>query len=102
MSSALGDQDEPWPLPQRIAHGHAWGEHRFEFPEVADQEVFTTLVEQILRTGERKDLRRDRVAYWSEDAEAIVIVSPADPDGGTVFRPARGRAYFDELVARAR
>jgi hypothetical protein len=27
----------------------------------------------------------------------LVIVNPADPDGGTVYRPPTGELYFDEL-----
>ena len=102
MGSSPDATDVPWPLPRRIGYGHAWSEHRVEFPEVSDREAFAQLVAHLLRTGERKELNRGRVAYWSDEVQAIVIVSPSDPDGGTAFRPVHGRAYFDELVARSR
>lgn len=102
MGAVLGVPDELWPLPRRIAYGHAWSEHRFEFPELGDQEAFASFIAHVLQTGEPKALRQGRMAHWSDEAQAIVIVSPFDPDGGTAFRPVRGRVYFDELVARTR
>lgn len=38
-------------------------------------------------------LDRGRVAYWDPDKEAVVI---EDGDGGTVFTPKDGKAYFDD------
>jgi hypothetical protein len=38
-------------------------------------------------------LERGRVAYWDPDKEAVVI---EDGDGGTVFTPKDGKAYFDD------
>ena len=35
------------------------------------------------------------MAYWDDDEQAIVITNPDDPDGGTAFKPGRGKAYFD-------
>ena len=38
-------------------------------------------------------LRHGRVGYWDPDKGAVII---EDGDGGTVFAPAGGKAYFDD------
>lgn len=43
---------------------------------------------------EERYLRNGRVGYWDPDKEAVVI---EDGDGGTVFTPKEGKAYFDRL-----
>jgi RHS repeat-associated protein len=40
-----------------------------------------------------KPLERGRVGYWDPDKEAVII---EDGDGGTVFTPENGQAYFDD------
>jgi hypothetical protein len=42
---------------------------------------------------EERYLDRGRVAYWDPDKEAVVI---EDGEGGTVFTPTGGKAYFDD------
>ena len=43
---------------------------------------------------EERYLRNGRVGYWDPDKEAVVI---EDGEGGTVFTPREGKAYFDKL-----
>ena len=43
---------------------------------------------------EERYLRNGRVGYWDPDKEAVVI---EDGEGGTVFSPREGKAYFDKL-----
>ena len=88
-------------LAQRLASGHAFAKHveeLAEYPEIADRGAFARLVEDVLTTPDAtKPLSGDRTAYWHDGNRTVVILNPLDPDGGTVFRPARGRAYFDNL-----
>jgi filamentous hemagglutinin len=42
-------------------------------------------------------LPSNRLAYWNDQEQTVVIVNPHDPDGGTAFRPDDGKAYFDDL-----
>ena len=101
MTDRAGPEEDRWQLQRRIAFGHAWDEHRFEFPEVVDRDAFVDVIDRIITTGQRKALSRHRTAFWSEIEQAVVITNSDDPDGGTVFRPDRGRAYFDELLAQS-
>ncbi|MFI6289521.1 putative T7SS-secreted protein [Streptomyces sp. NPDC051018] len=43
----------------------------------------------------RYDLRNGRVGYWDPDKEVVVI---EDGDGGTVFTPRGGKAWFDDVL----
>jgi hypothetical protein len=86
-------------LARRLADGHAWSGHASEFPECADRESFAALTAQILEhASHRRALAMSRVAYWHDQSGTIVIVDPASEDGGTVFRPRDGRAYFERIV----
>ena len=45
-------------------------------------------------------LSAGRKAYWDDKTGTVVIVvitNPKDPDGGTAFRPVRGKDYFKDL-----
>jgi len=44
-----------------------------------------------------KNLRNNKIAHWDNRLNAIVIIDYNNPDCGTAFKPARGRAYFDSL-----
>ena len=50
-----------------------------------------------MNPNDRKQFDDDKMAYWDNDEQAIAITNPNDPDGGTAFKPDRGKAYFDEL-----
>jgi hypothetical protein len=83
-------------LARKIAEGHAWAEHRHEFQELQAQGEFGALILRILTSpSDERALMRGRTAYWDEPSGTLVILSPADPDGGTCFRPDSGRAFFE-------
>lgn len=84
---------------QAIANGHAFNDHRFEFPEINTREEFAQLIDDIRNSpsSEIKRLERDRVAYWDDSSGTLVIEDPGDTDGGTAFRPHDGRVRFDTL-----
>jgi filamentous hemagglutinin len=88
-------------LAKRIAGGHAYRKHvvdRNEFPDAPNRRRFAALVARVLASpDETKRLKDGRRAYWHDETRTLVMVNPRDPDGGTAFRPIRGRAYFDEL-----
>lgn len=88
---------------ERIASGHAFQEHvvdRDEFPEVRTREEFADLIHLVLTDSScsHVTLRSGRHAYWSEALQMIVITDNWSDDGGTAFRPPRGRAYFRGLI----
>ena len=88
--------DQAGPLAQRIAGGHAWADHRDDFPEVESQGEFAALILRILvAPSDERVLVRNRTAYWDGPSGTIVIVNPGDPDGGACFRPSDGWAYFE-------
>jgi hypothetical protein len=69
-----------------------------EFPEVSSTEELAQLIDRIMEyPSEYKELSRGREAYWDDDTDTIVITNPRDPDGGTCFRPADGKRYFDRI-----
>ena len=55
------------------------------------------LIKDTIQHGERKNLPRDRRAYWDDSTGRVVIVDPNSPHKGTSFKPDRGRGYFDDL-----
>ncbi|GBE24029.1 hypothetical protein BMS3Bbin02_00294 [bacterium BMS3Bbin02] len=80
----------------RIANGHAWAKHAAEFPDVASVGQFESLVLDVMENAsEAKELVGGRRAFWSEGT--LVIFDPASIDGGTVFRPRDGFAYYEGL-----
>ena len=91
------EHDDASALAERIAHGHAWNEHRHEFVEVNDEAEFAALILRILISPtDERDLRRRRTAYWDDVSGTIVIANQGDADGGTCFRPYAGRDFFDQ------
>lgn len=42
-------------------------------------------------------LKDGRTAYWDDVTQSVVIRNPNAKDGGTVFKPTNGKAYFDRV-----
>lgn len=85
-------------VAHRIAHGHAWGKHGAEFPSFRNPREFAAHIDRVIRSPtEKKSLSGGRTAYWDGRSQTIVITNPHAPDGGTAFRPKKGKAYFDTL-----
>ncbi|HTR85354.1 MAG TPA: hypothetical protein VMI56_12810 [Reyranella sp.] len=88
-------------VARKIAEGHAFSKHvikKNEYPEISSREEFVRHVENAMTNAtETRELDRGRKAYWHAPSGTVVIEDPANPDGGTAFRPDRGKAYFDEL-----
>ena len=88
-----------------IANGHAWDKHvikRREFEEIgiffATREEFNDFIFDIMQNpDDYAKLKNNRDIFWDNETGTIVIRDPANPDGGTCFRPKDGKAYFDEL-----
>jgi hypothetical protein len=88
-----------WSAGRRIANGHAFAKHGKEFgftsesqmAEHVDQVIFSASAANI------KQLRHGQTAYWDEATRSVVIVDPGTRDGGTTFKPRRGRSYFESL-----
>jgi hypothetical protein len=86
-------------VARKIARGHAYDKHvieRREFPEISSLDEFERLIDGVMNNYDAaKSLSKGRRAYWKDDI--VVITNPADPDGGTAFRPVNGKAYYDNL-----
>lgn len=83
---------------QAIANGHAFNDHRAEFPESANRYEFAQLINDIMNNpSEVKRLSNRRTAYWYAASNTLVIKDPGDIDGGTAFRPSDGKSYFERL-----
>lgn len=81
---------------QRIANGHAFPKHKAEFGFTAPLQM-AGYIDQVIASSSQANTRklsRGRVAYWDPKQGGVVIVDPNTRDGGTCFKPRRGRKYF--------
>jgi len=84
---------------QRIANGHAFAKHGHA-SGFATQAQMADQIDHIIHSASPsnvKHLLRGRTAYWDERTGMVVIVDPNAVDGGTSFKPDRGRRYFEAL-----
>jgi hypothetical protein len=80
---------------REIAEGHAWTDHRHEFPEAHSKEEFAEIVNRVIdNPAAVTKTHGKRTAYWDRDSGTIVIVDPDGPHGGTAMRPSAGEDYF--------
>lgn len=86
---------------QQISRGHAYSKHvidRGEFPGISTQEEFAGHIEAVMNNpSASRNLSNGRSAYWDDASGTVVIRDPRSPDGGTAFKPTRGRAFFEDL-----
>ena len=84
---------------QQIANGHAFGKHAREM-EISGRGQMADEIDRIIRNAGSYNVRhleRGRTAYWDGASDTVVIVDPNTADGGTAFKPNRGRRYFESL-----
>jgi hypothetical protein len=82
---------------QAIAYGHAYAKHGYEFGVYSPYQL-AIIVEDIINNASfSKKISRGRTAYWDNSRHAVVITDPGHPDGGTIFKPARGKLYYDNM-----
>jgi hypothetical protein len=89
-------------VAEQTSLGHAFLVHVLEeddFPEIKSREEFADLIFQVLTdpASARRNLREGREAYWS-DIHQVVVILDLISDGGTAFRPRRGKSYFRGLI----
>jgi filamentous hemagglutinin len=107
-SSAQGKKLQNALAAQQIAGGHAFTKHvlgsdnpngqEFKGLDIRTRNQFADLIERIINNPTAsKNLSRGRTAYWDSETGTVVIRNPRDKDGGTAFRPSRGRDYFNDL-----
>ena len=92
-------------ISECIANGHAWGKHvisetKFDKYGFKNRSDFALFILEIMldSTSEFKVLKYDRIAWWSENHQTIVIYDANRNDCGTAFIPDEGKEYFDEEV----
>lgn len=84
---------------QQIANGHAFGKHAREMG-ISGRGQMADEIDRIIRNAGSLNVRhleRGRTAYWDGASGTVVIVDPNTADGGTAFKPNRGRRYFESL-----
>lgn len=89
-------------ISREIASGHAFTKHALkknQFPGFNrlqfEEHLFKVLND---RKTEVKFLSRDRVGYWNQNSNTIIVRDPRHFDGGTAFKPIRGRTYYDDVL----
>lgn len=87
-------------IADRISAGHAYYKHAVEqdeFPEIKSRQEFRDLIAKVLKNPtEWKQLERGRSAYWDKETGTVVVRDPGHPDGGTAFRPKKGKSFYDK------
>ncbi len=83
---------------QRIAGGHAFTEHASELGFKTPAEMAAHIRRVMANPTATRNLQRGRTAYWDERTQTVMIRDPSRADLGTVFRPEKGRQYFDERL----
>jgi filamentous hemagglutinin len=81
----------------RIAAGHAFAKHGREMGFSTRDEMAAFIDRVIASPSASRSLSRGRQAYWDDGSGTVVICDPATADGGTAFKPDRGRRYFEDL-----
>jgi len=97
------EQHETRRIARNVSKGHAYDKHvmeQAEYPVIRSPEEFGELIEYVMNnpTEKKAGLLGGRTAYWHDPSGTIVFRNPRHPDGGTVFRPSEGRAYFETKV----
>jgi pyocin large subunit-like protein len=85
-------------LAEKIAKGHSFTKHGHEFNISTTDELRDIVTAIIENPTEIKELSAGRTIYWDSKTGAVVILNPRDPDGGTIFKPRRGKLYSDSLT----
>jgi uncharacterized protein RhaS with RHS repeats len=102
LGRAAAAEEAQATIGSQIGAGHAWTKHGSEFAKFGikssgDLGRFTDEVMATAKGADVRQLARGRTAYWDSRTSSVVIRDPNNIDGGTVFVPREGRAYFDGL-----
>ncbi|HAB98200.1 MAG TPA: hypothetical protein DCE71_00025, partial [Parachlamydiales bacterium] len=86
-------------IAQEISGGHAFEKHILNFGEfpswIRTRNQLAKHIENVLNNPTKmRELRKNRVAYWHEETNTIIIRNPTALDGGTAFQPKNGFEYF--------
>lgn len=86
---------------------HSYQKHvvkKHEFPAGTTEADLEEITGKVIKTGQEKVLTNGKVAYWKPDKPGsdrgtLVILNPKQKDGeaGSVYRPSKGRQYFERL-----
>ncbi len=80
----------------RIADGHAFTKHGGEFG-FSTRAQMAAHIDRVIAGSPSRRLSGGRVAYWDDSSGTVVICDPSTADGGTAFKPGRGRRYYEGL-----
>jgi hypothetical protein len=78
----------------KIASGHAFDSHAEELG-VSNRAELSDVVKQVIGGpyNQVRDLARGRTGFYDAARKFMVIVNPADPDGGSIFKTSQ--KYFN-------
>ncbi|MCY3623702.1 MAG: hypothetical protein OXH68_18590, partial [Gammaproteobacteria bacterium] len=85
-------------VAQGIGGGHAFRKHAGEFGFETPEEMVQHVERVMRKPTATRSQQSGRTGYWDDATQSVVIHDPSHLDGGTVFRPRDGRAYFDEKL----
>lgn len=84
-------------ISKKIASGHAWSKHRYQFPEIKSKKEFSKFIKKIMMNpSDSKILKDGRMGFWDEQSGTVVIYDPKNADLGTAFKPENKKQYFNE------
>ena len=78
---------------------HSFDKHKDEFPGVETREDFAKELDRV-RDSENtisKNFDGNKTAYWDGTTSTLVIINPNSPNGGTMYKPDRGKQDYDQL-----
>jgi len=81
---------------QEIAGGHALAKHASELGVTTSAQLAARVEQIIMNPSEVRYLSGGRIAYWDNVSQTVVIRNPSAVDGGTIFKPVKGKVYFME------
>lgn len=89
-------QEDAVMLGERLSQGHGYDEHHAQFGDGVTRQQYADIASGIIaQPDEARVLPRDRAGFWSDQHQAAVFLDERSEDGGTMFKPDNGKAYFD-------
>jgi hypothetical protein len=82
----------------RLIDGHSLEKHKHEYPRGWSQEKLRDHVAGVINhPDDSESLENGRWKFWNDEMGTFVILNPRDPDGGSFYRPRRGKDYYNEF-----
>ena len=78
-------------------YNHAYEEHSKEYGSVSSEQFKNIAMEHLEHPDDKTDLHNgETTAYWSDKHQSVLIVNNKKPESSTMFKPERGKEYYEE------